>query len=270
MNILFFGDVVGRAGRDAIFNHLPRLRSEFELDAVIVSTDNAAGGFGVTPSVAKQFLEAGVDVLTGGDHVWDQRDAPQLLEEEPRLLRPHNFPDGTPGSGCRAFTLKNGKTLLVLHLLGQVFHREYLDSPFACADAALKPYTLGKNVDAILVDMHAEATSEKNAMGVYLDGRVSGVVGSHTHIPTADARILPAGTAYHTDTGMCGNYDSVIGFKPETPLSIFTSKLRKQRMEVATSGGSIAATMISTDDKTGLATRIVPILRGGVFDTSAA
>lgn len=262
MKLLFCGDVVGRSGRDAVTRFVPQLRQEYGLDAVVVNVDNAAGGFGVSPDICRTFRDAGVDVMTGGDHIWDQKDAHRLVEEEKTLLRPHNFPEGTPGSGCRLFTLKSGKKLLVLHLLGQVFHKEYLDSPFRCAEAALKGYKLGANVDFILVDMHAEATSEKNAMGVFLDAKVSAVVGSHTHVPTADARILRGGTAYQTDTGMCGNYDNtIIGFSPEGPMQQFLGKLRKVRMEPQAGSGTLYAVLIETDDKTGLAVRIEIVKR---------
>lgn len=266
MKILFCGDVVGRSGRDAVLRYVPHMRGEFKLDAVIVNVDNAAGGFGVSQETMRDFFNAGADILTGGDHVFDQKESLKLLSEEPRLLRPHNFPPDVPGSGLREHKLKDGRTLVVLHLLGQVFLKDYLDSPFTCAREALSKYKLGGNAAAILVDMHAEATSEKNAMGIFLDGAVSAVVGSHTHVPTADARILHKGTAYQTDTGMCGDYhNTVIGFKPDTPLSMFTSKIRKQRMEPGSGEGTLSAVLIETDDKTGLATAITPIRRGGVL-----
>ena len=262
MKLLFCGDVVGRSGREAVVRHVPQLRQELGLDAVIVNVDNAAGGFGVSNENCKQFTAAGVDIMTGGDHVFDQKDSHRLLEEEPRLLRPHNFPPSTPGTGCKLFTLKSGKKLLVLHLLGQVFHKEYLDSPFTCAQAALAGYTLGNNVDAILVDMHAEATSEKNAMGVFLDGKVSAVVGSHTHVPTADERILRGGTAYQTDTGMCGNYDqTIIGFLPEAPMQEFLGKMRRIKMEPAPGVGMLNALFVETDDATGLAVKVERLRR---------
>ncbi len=258
MKLLFCGDVVGRSGRDAVKRFVPKLRAEHGLDAVIVNVDNASGGFGVSGESIRDFKGNGIDVLTGGDHVFDQKDAPSLLGNETWLLRPHNFPPSVPGSGCKLFTLPNGKKLLVLHLLGQVFHREYLDSPFTCADAALKPYTLGGNVDAILVDMHAEATSEKQAMGHYLDGRVSAVVGSHTHVPTADARILPGGTAFQTDCGMCGDYNSIIGFEPTGPMQNFLQKFRKVRMEPASGKGTLAGAIIELKEN-GLAASITPV-----------
>jgi 2',3'-cyclic-nucleotide 2'-phosphodiesterase len=255
MKILFCGDVVGRSGRDAVLHHVPRLKHQHDLDAVIVNVDNAAGGFGVTAEIVREFERVGVDVMTGGDHVFDQKDALSLLAREQRLLRPHNFPSTVSGTGCRLFEVRGGKKLLVLHLLGQVFHREYLDSPFACAETALAQYRLGHTVDAILVDMHAEATSEKMAMGVFLDGRVSAVVGSHTHVPTADARILKSGTAYQTDTGMCGDYDSVIGFNPTGPMQQFLQKNRKVRMEPANGTATLSAALI-TLHPTGLAESI--------------
>lgn len=262
MKLLFCGDVVGRSGRDAVTRFVPQLRQELALDAVVVNVDNGAGGFGVTPDICRTFRDAGVDVMTGGDHVWDQKDSHRLVEEDKTLLRPHNFPEGTPGTGCRLFTLKNGKKLLVLHLLGQVFHKEYLDSPFRSAQTALAGYNLGSSVDFILVDMHAEATSEKNAMGVFLDGKVSAVVGSHTHVPTADARILRGGTAYQTDTGMCGNYDNtIIGFQPEGPMQQFMGKMRRIRMEPAAGNGTLCALFVETDDKTGLAVKVEMVRR---------
>ncbi len=261
MKLLFCGDVVGRSGRDAVKRFVPKLRAEHNLDAVIVNVDNAAGGFGVSGETLRDFKGNGIDVLTGGDHVFDQKDAPSLLGNESWLLRPHNFPPSVPGSGCKLFTLPNGKKLLVLHLLGQVFHREYLDSPFTCADAALAPYKLGANVDMILVDMHAEATSEKQAMGHYLDGRVSAVLGSHTHVPTADARILPKGTAFQTDCGMCGDYNSIIGFEPTGPMQNFLMKYRKTRMEPASGNGTLAGAIIETGEN-GLALSITPVQLG--------
>lgn len=265
MKILFGGDVVGRSGRDAVLKYVPELRAKHKLDAVIISGDNAAAGFGITGDIVKEFLAAGVDVITGGDHVWDQKDMPAFIGSEPRILRPHNFPPSVPGSGVFSWKTTNGKTIVVLHLLGQVFHKEYLDSPFTCADEALKRYTLGGTAHAIIVDMHAEATSEKMAMGRYLDGRVSMVVGSHTHVPTADARILQGGTAYQTDAGMCGDYESVIGFEQTVPLQSFLTKMRKSRMEAASGEATFCGTLVTVDERTGLATAIESIRLGGVL-----
>ena len=183
MKLLFLGDVVGRSGREAVLAGVPRLREERGLDFVVVNGDNAAGGFGITPAIAKEFFGRGVDVITGGDHIWDQRDILPMLSSEKRLLRPHNFPVRNPGHGFQIFTLANGKKIAVIHLLGQVFHKENTDCPFAMADALLEGCKLGVQADAILVDFHAEATSEKTAMGQYLDGRVSVVVKSVTTNP---------------------------------------------------------------------------------------
>jgi metallophosphoesterase (TIGR00282 family) len=249
MRILFFGDLVGRCGRDGVTRLLPQLREKYQADAAIVNVDNAASGFGVTREICMKLFDAGATVLTTGDHLWDQKNMPALLEQDP---------SETPGSGCRLFTLPNGQKLLVLHLLGQVFHREYLDSPFRCAQEALAGYRLGSGVDAIFVDMHAEATSEKNAMGVFLDGKVSAVVGSHTHVPTADARILGGGTAYQTDAGMCGDYNNtIIGFQPEGPMQQFWSKFRKIRMEPGNGKATVCGCLIETGSN-GLATKITP------------
>lgn len=258
MKILFCGDVVGRSGRDVVKKLVPRLRREHGLDGVIVNVDNAAGGFGIHGDALRDFKQCGIDVMTGGDHVFDQKDAPSLLGQEQRLLRPHNFPATVPGTGCRTYTLENGKKLTVLHLLGQVFHKEYLDSPFACAEAALKTLRLGTDTDAIVVDMHAEATSEKMAMGHFLDGQVSLVVGSHTHVPTADARLLPRGTAYLTDAGMCGDYNSIIGFEPTGPMQQFQHKYRKIRMEPASGPGTLCGVIVETGAN-GLAVAITPL-----------
>ncbi len=254
MKLLFLGDVVGRSGRDAVVKHLRRLRQELSLDFIVVSGDNAAGGFGITPAICRDFFEAGADVVTGGDHIWDQKDTVPYLAGEKRLLRPANFPARTPGVGHGTFTTAGGKKVMVLHLLGQVFHREHTNCPFATADSLLEGIRLGTGVQAIIVDMHAEATSEKMAMGKYLDGRVSMVVGSHTHVPTQDARILPKKTAYQTDAGMCGDYDSIIGVDPVAPLERFLTKISKNRMEPAAGEGTLCGFLVETDDTTGLAT----------------
>jgi len=253
MKLLFCGDVVGRSGRDAVLKLVPKLRAERGLDFVVVNGDNAAGGFGINPTICREFYAAGVDAITGGDHIWDQKEIIPLLATEKRLLRPHNYPPKNPGKGFEIFTLANGKKIAVMHLLGQVFHKEHLACPFAMADELLTGVRLGANVDAVIVDFHAEATSEKCAMGQYLDGRVSMVVGSHTHIPTADARVLKKGTGYQTDAGMCGDYDSIIGFQVEAPIERFLTKVGKTKLEAATGEGTLCGLLVETDDKTGLA-----------------
>lgn len=264
MKILFLGDVVGRAGRDAVCEKLPSLKAELAVDAIIVNGENAAGGYGMTPEIFKDFIKAGADVVTTGDHIWDQEKLTPRLNQEARLLRCYNFPTQTPGRGITEVMLSGGRKLVVLHLMGQVFMKDYLDNPFAAADKALEAYRLGHNVAAVFVDFHAEATSEKCAMGHFLDGRVSAVIGSHTHIPTADTRILPGGTAYQTDAGMCGDYHSVIGFEISEPLQRFIHK-RKVRMKPASGEATLCGAVIETDDRTGKAIRIQPLRLGGAL-----
>ncbi len=260
MKILFCGDIVGRAGRDAINKYLPTLKAEKKIDFIIINADNAAGGFGVNADNVKELLNLRVDVITGGDHIWDQKNVAPLLEQEKRLLRPYNFPARTPGSGFNIFTDSQGRKIAVLHLLGQVFIKDQVDCPFAAAQTALTGLKLGSNIQAIFVDFHAEATSEKTAMGHFLDGQVTAIAGSHTHIPTADARILKNGSAYQTDTGMCGDYNSVIGFDIKAPLQRFTTKIRKHKMEPASGEGSLCGLLVESDDATGLAINVEQII----------
>lgn len=265
MKILFLGDVVGRSGREAVCKALPGLRQQHALDFIIVNGENAAGGFGITPEICKEFFKAGADAITTGDHTWDQQDLIPTLAQDARVLRPHNYPAAAPGKGFSVFTTKTEKKILVLHLMGQVFMRDHVECPFACASRVLETYKLGANVDAILVDMHAEATSEKMAMGKHLDGKVSMVVGSHTHIPTNDCHILRGGTAYQTDAGMCGDYDSIIGMQKEAPLQRFLTKVGKIRMTVANGPATLCGAIVALDDKTGLAKTITPLKLGGVI-----
>jgi len=262
MKVLFFGDVVGRLARETLCDKLPQLRQRFEPDFIAVNAENSAGGFGVTPQICHQLIEAGTHCITTGDHVWDQDTLAAELEKNPALVRAANFPPRTPGRGIQRFQTAQGQTVVVLHLMGQVFMKEHLDSPFTAADKALEPYTLGKNCQAILVDIHGEATSEKMAMAHYLDGRVSLVVGTHTHIPTNDAQILEGGTAYQTDLGMCGDYNSVIGFKKEAPLKQFLYK-RRGRMSPAMSETTLCGVMAKIDTQTGHALSIEPFKVGG-------
>lgn len=249
MRILFLGDVVGRNGREAVTTHVPKLRKSHQLDAVIVNGDNAAAGFGITPDICRNWLENGVDVVTGGDHIWDQKEIMPYISGEKRLLRPHNFPRSSPGTGIGIYMLENGQKLVVLHVLGQVFIKDNVNCPFAAASDALAEYRLGQNADAIFVDFHAEATSEKNAMGHHLNGKVSAVIGSHTHVPTRDARILPGGTAYLSDAGMCGDYHSVIGFDKDAPLERFTTKMTKNRLQPASGHATLSGAIVETDKK---------------------
>jgi metallophosphoesterase (TIGR00282 family) len=245
---------------------VPLARKEHALDFIVVNGENAAGGFGITADIAKEFFKAGTDVITTGNHVWDQQEVIPYIAQEKRLLRPHNYPESTVGTGIHIATNPRGQSLLVLHVQGQLFMHEMLSCPFACADVVLKSHALGGNVNAILVDIHAEATSEKMAMGHHLDGRVSFVVGTHTHVPTADAHILKGGTAYQTDAGMCGDYDSVIGMEKTAPVKRFVTKIMKgQKLTAATGEATICGAIVETDDKTGLARSILPIKLGGVL-----
>jgi metallophosphoesterase (TIGR00282 family) len=262
MRILVCGDVVGRSGRTVVVEQLGRLRERLELDFVIVNGENAAGGFGITPKICNQFLDAGADAITTGNHVFDQREIIPHLDAEKRILRPHNYPRTTPGTGVRLFPATRGRKVLIVHVMTRLF-MDPLDDPFACVADALESYRLGGNADAIVVDVHGEATSEKLAMGHFLDGRVSLVVGTHTHVPTADEQILPGGTAYQSDIGMCGDYDSVIGMKKATAVDRFVRKMPTARLEAADGEATLCAIVVETDDDTGLARRVAPVRIGG-------
>ncbi len=265
MRLLFLGDVVGRSGRDAVKQWLPALKAGQNIDFCVVNGENAAAGFGMTPAIVQEILAAGADAVTSGDHVWDQKELVPALAQEKRLLRAVNFPPAAPGRGLGVYETKSGQKVVVVHVMGQVFMREALDNPFHAMDAALAPYRLGSTANAIIVDIHAEATSEKGAMGHYLDGRVSIVVGSHTHIPTADTRVLPGGTAFQTDAGMCGDYDSIIGFQKQGPLHSFTTKMRSGRYQPAEGPATLCGLIVETDDRTGLAKSALPLRLGGVL-----
>lgn len=265
MRIAFFGDVVGRSGREAVAEHLPGLRRDLDLDFVVVNAENAAGGFGITEKTAIELFDAGADVLTLGNHSWDQSEALTYIEREPRLLRPVNYPEGTaPGRGSSLYDLPDGRRILVINVMLRLF-MESLDDPFRRINEELDACPLGQVADAVLIDMHGEATSEKTALGVYCDGRASLVVGTHTHVPTSDHRILPGGTAYQTDAGMCGDYDSVIGMEKDEPVSRFVTHMRSSRFSTASGEGTACGLFVETDDKTGLARRVEPIRMGGVL-----
>jgi metallophosphoesterase (TIGR00282 family) len=262
MRLLFCGDVVGRSGREVVVEHLPRLRRELALDFVVVNGENAAGGFGITEKICNELYAAGADVVTTGNHVWDQKETMGFIDRDPRLLRPVNYPAGTPGRGAAVFAATRGRKVMVVNPMGRLF-MDPLDDPFASVERELAAQRLGATVDAIIIDIHAEASSEKMAMGQLLDGRVSLVVGTHTHVPTADGQILPKGTAYQTDAGMCGDYDSVIGMEKAVPIARFTRKLPTERLAAASGPATLCAVFVETDDKTGLARRMSPIRIGG-------
>jgi metallophosphoesterase (TIGR00282 family) len=264
MRLLFLGDIVGRSGRTIVTERLPKLRREWKLDFVALNGENAAGGFGITEAIYEELVEAGADVITLGNHSWDQREAMVFIERAPHLLRPLNYPDGTPGRGSVIAPAKNGARVYVANLMGRVF-MDPLDDPFAVIDRDLGGVPLGQGCDAILVDMHCEATSEKQAMGHFLDGRASVVVGTHTHVPSAAARILSGGTAFITDVGMCGDYDSVIGMVKDEPMRRFLTKMSSGRFEAATGPAMLSGLAVETDDKTGLAVRVAPVRLGAVL-----
>jgi 2',3'-cyclic-nucleotide 2'-phosphodiesterase len=261
MRLLFMGDIVGRSGRDALVAELPSLRRELELDFVVVNGENAAGGFGITAAICDDVFDAGADVITLGNHSWDQREALVHIEREPRLVRPVNYPSGTPGRGAALIEAQSGARVLVVNALGRVF-MEALDCPFEAIDREVSACPLGEAADAIIVDMHAEATSEKMAMGHHCDGRVSLVVGTHSHVPTADAQILPGGTAYQTDAGMCGDYNSVIGMDKDEPLNRFVTRIPSGRFQPALGPATLCGVFVETD-MSGLAQRIEPVRIGG-------
>ena len=270
MRSAFFGDIVGKTGRRAVEDHLPDLRKTLGLDFVIVNAENAAAGFGVTEKICNQLFDLGIDVLTTGNHAWDQREALTYIEREPRLLRPANYPPAAqaPGKGANLFSLPDGRRVGVVQIQGNVFMKQTLTNPFAAVDEALDSMPLGAVADAVIVDMHCEATSEKMAMGHHCDGRASLVVGSHTHVPTADTMILEGGTAYQTDAGMCGDYDSVIGMQKQISLYRFQTQLPGERYQPALGEGTLCGTYIETDDTTGFATRIEAIRMGGRLSDS--
>lgn len=263
MRILFLGDMVGKAGRTAVYEKLPAIRKKLKLDFVIVNGENAAGGFGITRKILHDTLEAGADVVTTGNHVFDQKEALAFADAEERFLRPANFPFGTPGRGSYLFEAANGAHVLVANIMGRVFMHPELNDPFTAAEEILAACPLGEAADAIILDFHAEATSEKQCFAHFVDGRASLVVGTHTHIPTADHQVLSGGTAYLTDAGMCGDYDSSIGMDKEEPLNRFLTKLPKRRMEPASGPVTLSGVMVVTDDKTGLAKECWPLRTGG-------
>jgi 2',3'-cyclic-nucleotide 2'-phosphodiesterase len=262
MRILICGDVVGRSGRKVVRDSLPRLRSALDLDFVVVNGENAAGGFGITPKICDELLAAGADVITTGKHVWDQKEIVPHFVKETRILRPDNYPEGTPGTGVAMFEDRAGRRVLVLHYMALLFMAP-LDDPFAGVERVLFRRRMGRDFDAAILDFHGEATSEKMAMAHMVDGRVSVVVGTHSHIPTADAQVLPNGTAYQSDLGMCGDYDSVIGMKKEGSIERFRKKLPGPRLEAAMGEATLCAVFVETDDATGLARRIAPVRLGG-------
>jgi hypothetical protein len=262
LRILFLGDVVGRSGRDAVMQTLPGLRARLSADLVVLNVENASHGFGVSPDMARGFLAAGADVMTLGNHAWDRKEIIPYIEEERRLIRPLNYPPGTPGRGAVVVEVPGGRRALVLQVMGRLF-MDPLDDPFRAAQAELARHGMPGTVQAVLCDIHAEASSEKMAFAHSFDGRVSAVIGTHTHTPTADHQVLPGGTAYLTDAGMCGDYDSVIGMQKGAASLRFWKKVPGERLAPAEGEATICGALIETDDATGLARRIEPLRLGG-------
>jgi metallophosphoesterase (TIGR00282 family) len=269
MRILFLGDIVGRSGRLAVEAALPRLRESLRLDLAIVNVENASHGFGCAPAMAEALFAAGADVLTLGNHAWDRKELAGYIETQPRLIRPLNYPPGTPGHGSVVVNLANGKRALVLQAMGRLF-MEPNDDPFRLTAELLGKYRLGVTVDAIVADFHGEATSEKMAYGHSFDGRVSMVIGTHTHCPSADAQILPGGTAFQSDAGMCGDYDSVIGMEKGTAAARYWRKVPGERLSPAEGEATMCGAFLETADATGLAVRIEPIRVGGRLSQAMA
>ncbi|MEM7268571.1 MAG: TIGR00282 family metallophosphoesterase [Pseudomonadota bacterium] len=261
MKLLFLGDIVGRSGRNAVIETLPKLREQLKLDFVVINAENAAAGFGLTPGIADELFAAGADCLTLGDHAFDQKEMIGHVDKDNRILRPLNIANPAPGIGARVFEATRGRKVLVMAALGRVFMRQPFDDPFSALEGALKKH--GGTADAVMIDFHAEATSEKMAIGHYFDGKASLVVGTHTHVPTGDAQILPKGTAYMTDAGMCGDYDSVIGMDKGEPLRRFITGMPGSRFEPAGGEATVSGVLVETDGATGRATSVEALRVGG-------
>jgi len=262
VRILFLGDIVGRTGRDAVLAALPDLRAKLGIDLAIVNAENASHGFGLAPDMARALFAAGADVISLGNHAWDRKEILPFIAENPRLIRPLNFPPGTPGAGAALIDVPGNRRALVVNAMGRLF-MDPLDCPFRTTAVELAKHRIGGTVHAIVIDFHAEATSEKMAFAHSFDGQVSLVVGTHTHCPSADQQILPGGTAFQSDAGMCGDYDSVIGMQKEGAAARFWRKMPGERLAPAEGPATLCGVFVETDDTTGLARRIEPLRTGG-------
>ncbi len=249
-------------GMQALRRHLPGLKRDLRLDFVVANGENARDGYGPAPDTCEQLFDAGVDVLTSGNHIWDHARIAPLAAREPRLLRPHNYPEAVPGTGVGVYPAASGGRICVINLMARTF-MEPLDDPFAAAEAVLRAHRLGETADAVLIDLHGETTSEKMAFAHAFDGRASLIVGTHTHVPTADTRILPGGTAFQADAGMCGDYQSVIGYQAEPWIARFRTRMRTGRIRAAEGEGSLAGIFVETAAGTGLAVQAEPVRVGG-------
>ncbi len=264
MRIVFIGDIFGRSGREALEKHLPTIKRELKPDVIIVNGENAANGAGITEKICKEFYECGTDCITTGNHIWDQRAIIPYIARDKKLLRPVNYPPGTPGSGIYKHRLSDGRQITIVNAMARLF-MDPLDDPFQAIKSILSTEVLGKTTDAIFVDFHGETTSEKMSLAHYIDGRVSAVIGTHTHIPTADTHIMTGGTAYQSDAGMTGPYDSVIGIQKDIAMHRFVKKVKGERMIPAASEATLCGCLITTNDNTGLSTAIQPIRMGGIL-----
>ena len=265
MRICFIGDIVGRTGRAIVNERLPGLVKDWKLDLVVINGENAAGGFGITETIYNELIDAGADAITLGNHAWDQREALVFIERAPRLIRPVNYPKGTPGRGAALVDAKNGQRALVINAMGRIF-MDAMDDPFAAVERELAACPLKSGADAVVLDMHCEATSEKQSMGHFCDGRVSLVVGTHTHCPTADHRIMPGRTAFVSDVGMTGDYQSVIGMDKDEPLNRFLRRISQSKFETANGPATLSALAVETNDETGLAKKVGPVRLGGILE----
>ena len=261
MNILFLGDIMGRSGRNVVFKFLPELKINLEIDIVIINGENAAGGFGITPKICEDFFDLGVHVITSGNHVWDKKEIIPYIHKNKNLLRPENFPSSVPGSGTTIVKDMLGHKVLIINVMGRLF-MDPLNDPVEAIENTLINYTLGTEVDAIIVDIHGEATSEKMSIAHIFDGRVSLVVGTHTHVPTSDTQIMTGGTGYQSDAGMCGDYDSVIGGDKKGWQERFKRKMPVGRIGASEGEGTLCGLFIKTNSKTGLADTLEPIIIG--------
>ena len=259
MKIIFIGDVVGKQARDSLIKMIPEIKSKYSPDVIIVNAENAAAGYGLNKKIALQLIDSGVDAITLGNHAWDQKEMLSFIEECPKIVRALNYPAGVPGRGYYEFQLVDGRKIIIMQIMLRLFMGLSLDDPFSVTKKFLQKEKLKSTCDAIIIDMHGETTSEKNAYGHYFDGKVSAILGTHTHIPTADAKILECGTAYQTDVGMTGNYNSVIGMDKVNPIHGFVKGFRAEgRFFPAEGHITVCGAYVETDDRTGLSSKIKP------------
>ena len=259
MKIIFIGDLVGKNARNQLIKQLPEIKKTYNPDAIVCNAENAAAGYGLTKNIALELFDKGIDIITLGNHSWDQKEMLSFIEECPKIIRPLNYPQGVPGKGYYELNLLDGRKLIVVQLMLRLFMGISLDDPFASIKNFLKKNKLGSNCNCILLDIHGETTSEKNAIAHYIDGEVTAVLGTHTHIPTTDARILPKGTAYQTDVGMSGDYNSVIGMDKNNPIHQFVKGYRNEGRFVPADGKvTICGAFVESSDNSGLASKIEP------------